>query len=125
VVMTFLSFGYKYGLPREADIVLDARFLPNPHWIPELRPKTGLDRAVRDYVLEREETKGFVKRTAALLRYLAPAYLAEQKSALLVAVGCTGGRHRSVAIAQRLSSRLTNSPGVTTVVRHRDIERAG
>jgi RNase adapter protein RapZ len=123
VVMTFLSFGYKYGLPREADIVLDARFLPNPHWVPELRPHTGLDPAVRDYVLERDETEGFIKRTTSLLRYLAPAYLAEQKSSLLVAIGCTGGRHRSVAISEAMAARLARCRGVSTAVRHRDIER--
>lgn len=125
IVVTFLSFGYKYGIPREADIVLDARFLPNPHWVPALRPFTGLDGAVRDYVLEHPQTQGFLKRAAALLRYLAPAYLAEQKTSLLVAVGCTGGRHRSVAIAEALAVALGGAKGVNTTVRHRDVGRKG
>jgi UPF0042 nucleotide-binding protein len=125
LVMTFLSFGYKFGIPREADMVLDARFLPNPHWVPGLRPLSGLEEPVRRFVLERPETQGFVKRASALLRYLAPAYLAEQKTSLLVAVGCTGGRHRSVAIADALATALARSKDVTTTVRHRDVGRRG
>jgi UPF0042 nucleotide-binding protein len=125
LVMTFVSFGYKFGIPREADMVLDARFMPNPHWVPALRPHTGLEESVRHYVLERPETQGFIRRACALLRYLAPAYLAEQKTSLLVAVGCTGGRHRSVAIAEALAASMSRSKDVTTTVRHRDVGRKG
>ncbi len=125
ILMTFMSFGYKYGVPREVDMVFDARFLPNPHWVPELRPLTGLEESVRDYVLAMEQTQGFVERVVDLLTYLAPSYLVEQKRQLLVGVGCTGGRHRSVALAQTLASALERVPVVVTAVRHRDVERKG
>ncbi len=125
VLITFLSFGFKFGLPIEADMVLDVRFLPNPHWVEELRPLTGLDPAVRDYVVARPESHGFIERAAALISYLAPAYVAEQKTQLLVAVGCTGGRHRSVALAEALAASLSKDPTVKTLVRHRDLARAG
>jgi RNase adapter protein RapZ len=123
LLLTFVSFGYKYGLPLEADVVLDARFLPNPYWVSDLRPLTGLDEAVKDYVLTRPETHGFLERAAALLRYLLPLYTAERKTQLLVAVGCTGGRHRSVALAEALSGLFEKDPEVTTMVRHRDLDR--
>jgi UPF0042 nucleotide-binding protein len=125
IAVTFESFGYKFGIPRQADMVLDARFLPNPHWVASLRPLTGLDAPVRAYVLERPETQGFVRRAASLLRYLAPAYLAEQKTSLLVAIGCTGGRHRSVAIAEALAESLSRCKNMSTMVRHRDVGRSG
>jgi RNase adapter protein RapZ len=124
LLLTFVSFGYKYGLPLESDVVLDARFLPNPHWVAELRPLTGLDEAVKDYVLARTETLGFLERTAALLRYLLPLYKAERKTQLVVAVGCTGGRHRSVALAEALAALFGTGPDVTSTVRHRDLDRA-
>ncbi len=123
VMVTFLSFGYKYGLPHEADMVLDARFIPNPHWEEELRPLCGLDEPVRSYVIERTETLGFVERAVSLLRYLIPFYVGECKRYVLVAVGCTGGRHRSVALAEALADRLGQEPKVNVSVRHRDLER--
>ena len=125
ILMTFMSFGYKYGVPREVDMVFDARFLPNPHWVPELRPLTGMEEPVRDYVLAMEQTQGFVERVVDLLTYLTPSYLVEQKRQLLVGVGCTGGRHRSVALAQTLASALEQVPAVVTAVRHRDVGRKG
>jgi RNase adapter protein RapZ len=123
LLLTFVSFGYKFGLPLEADMVLDARFLPNPHWVEELRPLTGQDEAVKEYVLARPETHGFLERAAALLQYLVPLYTAEQKTQLLVAIGCTGGRHRSVALAEALTALFAKEAGVTTSVRHRDLDR--
>jgi len=117
------SFGYKFGLPDEADMVLDARFLPNPHWVADLRPRTGLDGAVRDYVLGREEAGAFLEQVVTLLRFLAPRFLAEQKRRLVLAIGCTGGRHRSVALIEDLARRLQGDAAVVTSVSHRDIDR--
>ena len=125
LLITFLSFGYKFGVPAEADIMFDARFLPNPHWVEELRPLTGLDEAVREYVVGRSETYGFVQRATDLIQYLVPLYLAEQKANLVVAVGCTGGRHRSVALAETFAQHFAKDPTVVTSVRHRDVGRAG
>src|SRR3954463_1492749 len=98
------SFRYQYGLPLDADIVMDVRFLPNPHWEELLRPLTGHDPAVRDYVLERSDTTVFLERLEELLRTVLPAYQAEGRSYLTIAIGCTGGRHRSVAVAEELAS---------------------
>jgi len=117
-----ISFGYKNGLPMDADLVLDCRFLPNPHWIPELRPLTGLDGPVRDYLLAREETAEFVEKVDDLLKFLLPHFLAEGKSYLAIAVGCTGGRHRSVAVVEELAQRLRGE-GYQLSVFHRDIDR--
>ncbi|KAA0234491.1 MAG: RNase adapter RapZ [Actinobacteria bacterium] len=117
---TIMSFGYKHGLPRDVDVVLDCRFLPNPHWVEELRPLTGLDPAVRDYVLENELTTGFLERLDHLLSLLLPAYVREGKSYLTIAMGCTGGRHRSVAIAEEVARSL-DQLGYEPRVTHRDI----
>jgi len=117
-----ISFGYKHGLPLDADLVLDCRFLPNPHWVPELRPLTGLDEPVRDYVLDRDETREFVDRVDDLLRFLLPHFLAEGKSYLAIAVGCTGGHHRSVAVVEELAQRLRGE-GYHLSIFHRDIGR--
>jgi RNase adapter protein RapZ len=117
-----LSFGYKHGLPTDVDLVLDCRFLPNPHWVEELRPMTGLDEPVRRYVLEQEEAREFLDRLGALLEPLLPAYVAEGKAYLTLAFGCTGGRHRSVAIAEEVASRLQAS-GLTPTVQHRDLAK--
>ncbi len=125
ILVTFLSFGFKFGLPTEADMVFDVRFLPNPHWVAELRPLTGLDGEVRDFVVARPESHGFIERALSLLRYLVPLYLAEQKTQLVVAIGCTGGRHRSVALAEALAASLAKDPQVQTSVRHRDVGRSG
>lgn len=115
-----ISFGFKHGIPMEADLVMDVRCLPNPFYDPELRPKTGLDPEVRDYVMEKDETKGFVARYTALLDYLLPLYEKEGKSQLVVAVGCTGGHHRSVALAQYTCDYL-GAKGVKASVTHRDM----
>ena len=116
------SFGFKHGLPLDADIVMDVRFLPNPHWEEELRPLTGHDPAVRDYVLDRPETIEFLDRLEDLLRALLPAYQAEGRSYLTVAIGCTGGRHRAVSIAEELAARL-RARGTAVRTTHRDVSR--
>ncbi|WP_322173495.1 RNase adapter RapZ [Acutalibacter caecimuris] len=117
-----ISFGFKFGIPMEADLVMDVRCLPNPFYDQELRPKTGLDPDVRAYVMENDETRGFVARYTALLDYLLPLYGKEGKSQLVVAMGCTGGHHRSVALAQYTCDYLTDQ-GIKASVTHRDIQR--
>ncbi len=118
------SFGYKHGLPLDADIVMDVRFLPNPHWDPLLRPLTGHDPAVRDHVLERGLTLEFLDRLDDLLMGILPAYQAEGRSYLTVAIGCTGGRHRSVAVAEELARRFRDR-GVAVRTSHRDLALGG
>lgn len=120
--VSVVSFGYKHGLPLDVDLVLDCRFLPNPHWVDELRPKTGLDQAVRDYVLDQPEAKEFLARVDDLLELLLPAYVREGKSYLTLAVGCTGGNHRSVVIAEELG-RILEQRGFPPTVSHRDARR--
>ncbi len=119
---TVMSFGFKYGLPLDADLVVDARFLPNPHWIPELRAHTGRDPDVRDYVLGQPGADEFLDRYIEVLRLLVPGYRREGKRYLTLAVGCTGGKHRSVAIAEEFARRLS-AEGVAAVARHRDLGR--
>ena len=119
---TVLSFGFKYGIPVDADVVLDARFLPNPHWVDELRPQTGLDADVNDYVLEFTQAREFLDRATGLLDLMASGYLQEGKRYVTIAVGCTGGKHRSVAMAENLAARLVRQ-GVETLVVHRDLGR--
>ncbi|HEY0639607.1 MAG TPA: RNase adapter RapZ [Pseudonocardiaceae bacterium] len=121
--VTVLSFGYKYGLPMDADMVVDVRFLPNPFWIPELRELTGRDDEVRDYVLSQEGAGEFLDRYHELLRLVSGGYRREGKRYLTLAVGCTGGKHRSVAISEELAGRLANEDGVTAKVVHRDLGR--
>lgn len=116
------SFGFKHGLPRDADVVFDCRFIPNPHWIEELRPLTGLDPPVRDYVLKEELASDFLDRVDDLLCLLLPWYEVEGKSYLSVGLGCTGGQHRSVAIAEALAERL-RTRGLDLAVIHRDLDR--
>jgi RNase adapter protein RapZ len=116
------SFGYKFGLPLDADIVMDVRFLPNPHWEEALRPLTGHDPAVRDFVLERSHASTFLDEFEAMMVSLVPAYEAEGKSYLTIAMGCTGGRHRSVAVAEELAGRL-RARGIAVTTGHRDIAR--
>ncbi len=118
------SFGYKHGLPLDADIVLDVRFLPNPHWVPELRPLTGRDGAVRDYVLGRDVTATFLDDLERMLVGILPSYGNEGRSYLTIAIGCTGGRHRSVAITEELARRLAER-GVSARTGHRDAGTAG
>ena len=116
------SFGFKHGLPLDADIVLDCRFLPNPHWVEELRPQSGLDPEIQAYVLDRPVAEQFVTSLTAMLDVLLPAYAAEGKSYLSIAFGCTGGRHRSVAMAERINQLLAGR-GWRSRVSHRDINR--
>jgi len=116
------SFGFKHGLPLDADIVMDVRFLPNPHWEEALRPLTGHDPVVKEFVLARPESVAFLERFEDLLRTVLPAYQAEGRSYLTVAIGCTGGRHRSVVIAEELASRL-RARGTAVRTTHRDVTR--
>jgi RNase adapter protein RapZ len=119
---SIVSFGYKHGIPLDVDIVLDCRFLPNPYWVDELRPRSGLDGPVRDYVLAQEQTEVFLEKVEELLRMLLPAFEQEGKSYLTIALGCTGGRHRSVVLADVLAERLA-AAGIPAVAFHRDIDR--
>ena len=124
LVLTVLSFGYKHGVPVDADLVFDVRCLPNPHFVPALRPRTGLHRSVAAFLDRDAVTREFIDRLEDYLRYVVPHYVAEGKSYLTVAIGCTGGRHRSVAIAERLRRALARVEGTRVRVRHRDIELA-
>ncbi len=117
-----VSFGYKHGLPLDVDLVFDCRFLPNPHWVDELRPLTGLDAPVRDYVLAQEGTTQFLAELDRLLALTLPGYEREGKAYLSIGIGCTGGRHRSVAVAEELGDALRRH-GSRVTVRHRDVER--
>lgn len=116
-----MSFGFKRGIPRESDLVLDVRFLPNPFYIREIRAYTGLEAPVRDYVLEKPETKAFLTHLYGLVDYLLPLYQREGKRRLMIAIGCTGGAHRSVAISEALGEHL-RALGVTVSVKHRDVD---
>lgn len=118
-----VSFGFKFGTPVDADLVLDVRFLPNPYFVPELRPLSGLDKPVLDRVLSSPETQEFLLRTRALLEYVMPRYEREGKSYLTIAIGCTGGRHRSVAVSEILAQQLSTALGMTVGVLHRDVDR--
>jgi UPF0042 nucleotide-binding protein len=123
LVLTFESFGYKHGLPLDADLVFDCRFLPNPHFVAGLRAKTGKDRAVAAYMRKHSETRELVQRLSAFLKYLVPRYVQEGKAYLTVAIGCTGGRHRSVYLAETLKRELRELKTVNPRVRHRDLLR--
>lgn len=114
------SFGFKHGLPLDADIVMDVRFLPNPHWVEELRPLTGHDPKVRDYVLERAVTSSFLDQFETMLADIVPSYLSEGRAYLTIAIGCTGGRHRSVAIVEELARRFAER-GIAARTSHRDV----
>jgi UPF0042 nucleotide-binding protein len=117
-----VSFGYKHGIPLDVDTVIDCRFLPNPHWVEELQPLTGLDEPVRDYVMSQPDTHAFLDKLGALFDLVLPAYVREGKSYFTIAVGCTGGNHRSVVIAQEIA-RLMSERGFTPTVQHRDVNR--
>ena len=117
-----VSFGYTHGVPPDVDLVLDCRFLPNPHWVDSLRPLTGLDDPVREYVLAQPETATFLEKIDDLFGLLLPGYVKEGKSYLTVAVGCTGGRHRSVVLAHELA-RLMQRRGFSPAVSHRDVDK--
>jgi UPF0042 nucleotide-binding protein len=120
--VTLLSFGFKNGVPVDADMVVDVRFLPNPHWVPELRPQTGLSRPVSDYVLSQDGVEPFLEHLQRLLDVVAVGYLREGKRFATIAVGCTGGKHRSTAVAEELARRLRLDGRPTTVL-HRDLGR--
>jgi UPF0042 nucleotide-binding protein len=120
---TVISFGYKFGLPLDADIVLDVRFLPNPHWVEGLREKTGLDEEVQEYVLSQDATQDFLARTSDLLAVLLPGYQSEGRHYLTIGVGCTGGRHRSVVLAAEICEFI-HGKGFGAKLIHRDVERA-
>ncbi|HEV8089821.1 MAG TPA: RNase adapter RapZ [Actinomycetota bacterium] len=120
--VSIVSFGFKYGSPRDADLVFDVRFLPNPHWVPDLRPFPGTEPAVREYVRNSELYAPFIDRVEALLDLTLPGYVAEGKSYLTIAIGCTGGHHRSVVVAEELGAWI-GARGLPTSVVHRDIGR--
>jgi UPF0042 nucleotide-binding protein len=123
IVLTFESFGFKNGVPLDADLVFDCRFLPNPHFVTELRSRTGRDKPVIAYMEKYPETREFKERVEGFLRYVVPHFVKEGKAYLTVAIGCTGGKHRSVYLAEWLKKELGGLPHVTTRVRHRDLTR--
>jgi UPF0042 nucleotide-binding protein len=120
--VSLISFGYKYGAPRDADLVIDCRFLPNPHWVDELRPLPGTDERVRTYVRGQQTYREFMRRLRSLLGFMIPGFVAEGKSYLTVGIGCTGGRHRSVVIAEDLA-QFFRDKGLQPSVDHRDLDR--
>ena len=126
VRINVLSFGYKYGIPVDSDLVLDCRFIPNPHWVPELRPKTGQSSEVRDYVLSQDGVNETISNYTSLLKKISAGYLREGKKYITLAIGCTGGKHRSVAIAEELAKQLTSDQGdfqIEAHAVHRDVGR--
>lgn len=123
LMLTFESFGFKHGVPLDADLVFDCRFLPNPHFVAGLRSKTGRDKAVATYMRRYPATREFAQRLSGFLRYVVPHYVSEGKSYLTVAIGCTGGRHRSVYLAELLKKELGTMKGISTRARHRDLAR--
>lgn len=122
IMLTFMSFGFKYGIPLESDLIIDVRCLPNPFYIAELKEHTGLEKCIQDYVLDSEETQEFVKRLIDWLDYSLPLYLKEGKSELVVGIGCTGGKHRSVTIAELLDNYFMEK-GYKCIVQHRDVKK--
>ena len=126
MTVTLLSFGYSFGIPFEADLLLDVRFLPNPYFVEELKRLKGENPKITEYVLQWEETKEFLQRVQEFIRFLLPLYIRERKTHLTIAVGCTGGRHRSIVIVNRLAEMLRDEwveRGVSLSVRHRDAEK--
>ncbi|WP_341395811.1 RNase adapter RapZ [Arthrobacter sp. G119Y2] len=121
--LNVMSFGFKYGLPVDANYVADVRFIPNPHWVPQLRPHTGLDEDVREYVLDAHGTRDFLDRYVDALEPVIDGYRRENKHYATIAVGCTGGKHRSVAVTEELAKRLAQLPHVTVSAHHRDLGR--
>lgn len=122
LLVTLLSFGFKHGVPVDADLMFDVRFLPNPHFVPKLKPLTGRDRAVVRFMEQNDATHQFLEKLTDMLRFLVPQYVMEGKSYLTIAIGCTGGRHRSVMLAERLRTALSDIEGVRFRVRHRDVQ---
>lgn len=121
LMITLLSFGFKNGIPADADLVFDVRFLPNPFYLDELKPKTGNDKEVRDYVMSFDESKEFLDKLTDMINFLIPNYVKEGKNQLVIAIGCTGGQHRSVTLANELNERLKNQGGYGMKLFHRDI----
>jgi UPF0042 nucleotide-binding protein len=122
--VSLMSFGFKYGTPLDVDTLLDVRFLPNPHYDPELRPLTGQDAPVREAVLGSKDCQELLEKAGGLLSFLIPRYAAEGKTYLTIGIGCTGGRHRSVAITEELTGRLRQeNTEIDLYIRHRDVER--
>ncbi len=122
MLITVISFGYKYGIPHDVDLIMDVRFLPNPHYIEGLKMHTGLETPVKDFVLKRSETKVFLTKFLGLLNFLLPKYSSEGKTHLVIAIGCTGGTHRSVALAEE-TKRFLEKKGFNSTLTHRDIGR--
>lgn len=122
--VTILSFGFKYGIPEDADLVFDVRFLPNPYYVEELRPMTGLTKEVREYVMQGLDGTLFLKKLFDLVDFLLPRYINEGKNQLVIAVGCTGGKHRSVTVAEALYGHIRENRGLGIRIEHRDIEKA-
>lgn len=121
--ITVLSFGFKYGIPTDADLVFDVRFLPNPYYVEGLRPLTGLDERIQNYVMEGDQYAAFMEKLEDMIRFLVPNYVSEGKNQLVIAIGCTGGKHRSVTVAQGLYERLSKQEDYGLRVEHRDIEK--
>ena len=121
--VTVLSFGFKYGIPSDADLVFDVRFLPNPYYIEEMRPKTGNDREVREFVMNNEKSTQFLEKLEDMIRFLIPNYIIEGKHQLVIAIGCTGGKHRSVTLANELYEKLCEDENYGIKIEHRDIEK--
>lgn len=123
IMITVLSFGFKYGIPADADLVFDVRFLPNPYYVDELRPLTGMDEGVYSFVMKHEAARQFAAKLEDMVKFLIPLYGREGKTSLVIAVGCTGGKHRSVALAGELYNRLQGEKDYGLRLEHRDIER--
>lgn len=123
--ITILSFGFKYGIPSDSDLVLDVRFLPNPYYDEELRPKTGNDVEIQQYVMKYEEANIFIDKLEDMVKFLIPNYIKEGKNQLVISIGCTGGKHRSVTLANELYKRLNHSEEYGLRIEHRDIEKRG
>jgi len=122
LIVNIVSFGFKHGIPMDCDLVFDVRFIPNPYYVPELKPKSGLDPDVSDYVLSFPETRKFLNKLNEMITFLIPYYVKEGKTQLIIGIGCTGGRHRSVVIANRLA-QMQRDKGSSVVTQHRDIEK--
>ena len=121
LMVTVLSFGFKYGIPADADLVFDVRFLPNPFYIEELKHKTGNEKEVQDYVMSFPEAHIFIEKLADMVRFLIPNYIKEGKYQLVIAIGCTGGKHRSVTLANKLYEEMKNKGGYGIKIAHRDV----
>lgn len=121
--VTIMSFGFKYGIPADADLVFDVRFLPNPYYVEELRPKTGNDREIQQFVMGHTISHIFLHKLEDMIRFLLPNYISEGKNQLVIAIGCTGGKHRSVTLANELYQRLDQGDGYGLKIEHRDLEK--